>query len=113
MQQIAYNEAALIALLKKKDRSSFDHLYNKYSGSLYFAVLKIIPDKQTACEILQDVFVKIWLKIDTYDSEKGRLFTWMFNIARNLSVDILRSKTYQTHKSLLEIGAIEYTEGLV
>jgi len=41
----------------------------------------------------QEVFVNIWRKIQSYDSNKGRLFTWMLNIARNLAIDVLRSKS--------------------
>jgi len=42
--------------------------------------------------VLQDVFLKIWDKIDQYDPSKGKLFTWMLNIARNHAIDKTRSK---------------------
>ncbi len=42
--------------------------------------------------MLQDTFLRIWEKIGSYDSAKGRLFTWMLNIARNLAIDKTRSK---------------------
>lgn len=45
-------------------------------------------------EVLQDVFLKIWDKIDSYDREKGKLFTWMVNIARNQAIDKTRSKEF-------------------
>jgi RNA polymerase sigma factor (sigma-70 family) len=41
---------------------------------------------------LHDVFLKVWNKIEDYDASKGRFFTWMLNIARNLAIDKLRSK---------------------
>ena len=41
---------------------------------------------------MQDVFLRIWDRIDNYDAAKGRLFTWMLNIARNLAIDKTRSK---------------------
>ena len=44
---------------------------------------------------LQEVFINIWRKIESYDPVKGRLFTWMLNIARNASIDTLRSRSYQ------------------
>jgi RNA polymerase sigma-70 factor (ECF subfamily) len=49
----------------------------------------------TANDVLQEVFINIWRKIESYDPVKGRLFTWMLNIARNASIDTLRSKGYQ------------------
>ncbi len=55
-------------------------------------VLRIVKKEDIAEEVLQDVFMKIWNSIGQYDASKGRLFTWMFNVARNLSIDKLRSK---------------------
>jgi RNA polymerase sigma factor (sigma-70 family) len=60
--------------------------------------LQIIKENEPANDILQEVFINIWRKIETYDPVKGRLFTWMLNIARNASIDALRSKSYQNSK---------------
>ena len=53
---------------------------------------KVIYDEQTAQDVLQEVFVKIWNNISQYNAEKGRIYTWMINIARNAAIDKLRSK---------------------
>ncbi|MDB5246291.1 MAG: sigma-70 family polymerase sigma factor [Segetibacter sp.] len=82
-------------MLKQRQESAFSYLYDHYSGSLYSVILGIIPDREIASDILQDVFIKIWRQIETYDTTKGRLFTWMLNVARNASIDALRSKNYQ------------------
>jgi RNA polymerase sigma-70 factor (ECF subfamily) len=55
-------------------------------------------DGELANDVLQEVFVNIWRKIDQYDTGKGRLFTWMLNIARNAAIDTLRSKGYQNSR---------------
>jgi len=81
--------------LKAKDEQSFSYLYDNYSGALYSIVLQIIPDREMASDVLQEAFVNIWRKIESYDASKGRLFTWMLNVARNLAIDMLRSKAYQ------------------
>lgn len=52
----------------------------------------MVKHEDVAEEVLQDVFLKIWDKIDSYDSSKGKLFTWMLNIARNQAIDKTRSK---------------------
>ena len=52
---------------------------------------------------MQEVFINIWRKIETYDSTKGRLFTWMLNIARNASIDMLRAKSYQNSQKNQEL----------
>lgn len=55
-------------------------------------VSRIIKKEEVAEEVLQDAFLKIWDKIGSYDATKGRLFTWMLNITRNLAIDKIRSK---------------------
>ena len=93
MEQTAlYTEEELITLLRQKSQQGFNYLYKQYAGVLYGAVKKVIYDDQTAQDVLQEVFVKIWNNIATYDSAKGRIYTWMLNIARNAAIDKLRSK---------------------
>jgi RNA polymerase sigma-70 factor (ECF subfamily) len=48
--------------------------------------------------VLQEVFVNMWRKINTYDETKGRLFTWMLNIGRNAAIDKIRSKGYKDNQ---------------
>ncbi|MEJ0031718.1 MAG: sigma-70 family RNA polymerase sigma factor [Bacteroidota bacterium] len=69
-----------------------DYLYDHYSAALYGVISRIIINEDVAEEVLQDVFLRIWDRIDNYDASKGRLFTWMLNIARNLAIDKTRSK---------------------
>ena len=71
------------------------YLYDNYAGALYGVVKQIVTDLEVGNDVLQEVFVSIWRKIDTYDPTKGRLFTWMLNIARNAAIDKTRSKGYQ------------------
>lgn len=75
-----------------RDRIAFAYLYDHYSGALYGVISRIINKEEVAEEVLQDVFLKIWAKIEAYDASKGRLFTWMLNIARNQAIDKTRSK---------------------
>ncbi len=85
-------EEHLISLLRKKDRQGFELLYDNYSGAIYGVILRIVKQNEVAEEALQDVFLNIWNKIDQYNAEKGKLFTWIINIARNMAIDKLRSK---------------------
>jgi len=90
-----YSEQELIDSLQKRDTQSFNYLYDNYASALYGIINQIVPDKETANDVLQDVFVNIWKKIESYDPRKGRLFTWMLNVARNASIDKVRSRSYQ------------------
>lgn len=91
----------LLPLLLKKDDRSFKILYDNYSKSLYGIIFNLIKDNEEAEDVLQEVFVKIWKNIDTYNTSKGRLYTWMLNIARNSSIDKLRSKNFNNSQKNL------------
>jgi RNA polymerase sigma factor (sigma-70 family) len=55
-------------------------------------IFRVIKKEEIAEEVLQDVFIRIWDRFDNYDATKGKLFTWMLNIARNQAIDKTRSK---------------------
>src|SRR5215212_4004292 len=93
-----YGEHELVALLQKRDQKAFAYLYENYSAALYGIVHSIVADRESSNDVLQNVFVNIWKKIESYDASKGRLFTWMLNIARNASIDTLRSKNFQNSR---------------
>jgi RNA polymerase sigma factor (sigma-70 family) len=97
-------EADLVSRLKAKDRLALEYLYDHYSGALYGVVFRVIPREDIAEEVLQDVFLKAWDKIEQYDSSKGKLFTWLLNIARNQAIDKTRSKEINKE---LKTGGIE------
>jgi RNA polymerase sigma factor, sigma-70 family len=66
-------------------------------------ILRVVKSEDVAEEVLQDVFLKIWERIGSYDTTKGRLFTWMMNIARNQAIDKTRSKEISKSKKTDDI----------
>ena len=90
-----YEEHELVGSLRKKDEEAFSYLYEHYSGALYGVVKQIVGDAELSNDVLQETFVNIWKRMESYDESKGRLFTWMLNIARNAAIDKTRSKGFQ------------------
>src|SRR5476649_1164377 len=74
-----------------------------YSSSLYGVISRIIIDTPTAEDVLQETFIKIWHSFSSYSADKGRLFTWMVNIARNMAIDKVRSKDYKNQNKNQDI----------
>ncbi len=91
----------LLVQIYKKDGKAFTTLYEMYSKNLYGVIFNIIKDKEEAEDILQEVFVKIWKNLETYNEGKGRFFTWIINIARNATIDRLRSKGHNNSRKNL------------
>ncbi len=83
---------------------------------MYGVINIIVKKEEFAEEILQDTFIKVWKKIEDYDASKGRFFTWMLNIARNMAIDKLRSKEFKSGSktddisTFVNIGDSGYSE---
>jgi len=91
----------LLAMINNKDEKAFSHMYNMYSRSLFAVIANLIREHEEAEDVLQETFVKIWKNIDSYSEAKGRLYTWMLNIARNAAIDKLRSKGFNNSRKNL------------
>jgi RNA polymerase sigma factor (sigma-70 family) len=89
------SEDALIARLRAQESQAMAILYDMYGATLYGVILQIVKVEEVAEDVLQEAFIKIWKSFDSYDEHKGRLFTWMINICRNLAIDSIRSKGYR------------------
>jgi len=94
-RKISLSEEELVRALRNRERIAIEALYDMYSSSLYGVISRIIVDTATAEDVLQETFIKIWNSFSAYSTEKGRLFTWMVNIARNLAIDKIRSKDFK------------------
>ena len=93
--KISLTEAELIQAIRQKQKIGSEALYNMYSASLFGVIIRIVQDEDLAEDLLQETFIKIWNSFDSYDEKKGRIFTWMVNLARNLSIDKVRSKDFR------------------
>jgi len=93
--KISLSEEELVRALANREKIAVEALYDMYSSSLFGVISRIVIETETAEDVLQETFVKIWHSFSSYSTEKGRLFTWMVNIARNLAIDKIRSKDFK------------------
>lgn len=84
------NDNFLIQQLKDKDERALSLLYDKYAGAIYSVIIKMVRDEGKAQNLLQDTFMTVWEKAESYDANKGRFYTWVFRIARNKTLNFLR-----------------------
>lgn len=103
MPNVQIDENTLVQMLKSKSEQGFDYLYANYSSALFGIISKITQEKDLAEDILQEAFIKIWNNIEQYDPGKGRLFTWMLNLTRNLTIDTLRSKAVAIQSKIQDV----------
>jgi RNA polymerase sigma-70 factor (ECF subfamily) len=103
-----YSQEILVELLQEQPDKAIPILYDKYSGALYGVIWRILKSDEDAQDILQEVFVKIWQKRDLYNGSKGRIFTWMMQIARNTSINHLQSKSFKTKEKIHSLDSDVY-----
>ncbi len=110
LQQLKYTEAELLQGLQTHDEQAYSFLYDHYSKALFTIIFRIVPQQEVAEDVLQEVFVKIWQNIKSYDATKGRLYTWMLNIARNQAIDRTRSREFTNQNKTTELAENVYSE---
>ena len=82
----------LLAAISGGDQRAFAQLYESCSAHLFGLLLRILQRRDWAEEALQDCFLKIWQKSETYEPARGAPLTWLSTIARYRALDLLRMK---------------------
>lgn len=86
-------EKDIIASLKKPESRNFgfNQLVRSYQQRIYWLVRKMVIDHDDADDLVQEIFVKVWLSIDKF-REESKLYTWIYRIATNECLNFLRKK---------------------
>jgi RNA polymerase sigma-70 factor (ECF subfamily) len=85
-------DASVIAAIRSGDASAMAVLYDRYSSLVYSVALRILGDSGLSEDVLQDVFMQLWRRPETFDSSRGSLGPWLAVIARNRAIDALRKR---------------------
>jgi len=84
------SDKEIILKVTGNDSKALEELYDRYSPILFTLINKIVQEKSAAEDLLSDIFVIIWQKINLFDSEAGNVYTWMINLARNKAIDYVK-----------------------
>src|SRR5260221_10094500 len=88
------NRSQLVAALARVaggDRAALRIIYQDTSAKLFGVCLRILNNRSEAEDVLQDVFVTVWRKAESFDPGRASPITWLVAIARNRSIDRLRA----------------------
>lgn len=92
----------MIARTGLGDRDAFAALYEATSAKLHAVCLSVLKDRPEAEEALQEVYIKIWQSAGRYAVNGLSPMTWLITIARNRSIDRLRSRGSDPFSSPVE-----------
>src|SRR5438067_5210090 len=86
-------DIGLLDRIVARDADAIGELYDRHSRLLFGLIVRIVRDRGEAEEILQEVFVQVWTRAETYNEQIGTPIAWLVRIARNRAIDRLRSNT--------------------
>jgi RNA polymerase sigma-70 factor (ECF subfamily) len=96
--------------LKNRDEVSLEMLYERYSRLVYSTVFRIVGSVSDAEEVTQEVFLRVWKNAGKFDPSKGSALAWLMAITRRLAIDRTRSKQFKSHRSEVNLAAVNVEE---
>jgi len=101
---------AALARIAGGDRGALQLLYRDTSAKLYAVCVRILRDEGEAEDVLQDVYTTVWQRAGIFDPARASPITWLVAIARNRSIDRLRSGAIAARAQTIDEAAADVTD---
>jgi len=98
MSSSGESTSVLLPAVARGALAAFEALYDRYSGTLYALLLRILSNADDAQEVLQESFVKVWTNANMFDAVRGSEVAWLISIARSRGIDRLRSRRIRSDR---------------
>ncbi|HEU4635018.1 MAG TPA: sigma-70 family RNA polymerase sigma factor, partial [Edaphobacter sp.] len=82
----------LLRRVSDRDASAMTELFDRYGGMVYSVALRVLRDPARAEDLLQDIFLQLWKKPESFVSSRGSLGAWLLVVTRNRAIDVLRRR---------------------
>lgn len=92
----AFDYDAALAGCARGDKHALRRLYDQESARLLGVALRIVRNRQTAEDVLQDAFVSIWTRAVSFDATRGTGRGWIYTIVRHRALDAIRDGAHET-----------------
>ncbi|WP_416907239.1 MAG: sigma-70 family RNA polymerase sigma factor [Polymorphobacter sp.] len=99
--------AMLLSRAASGDQLAFRDFYDRTSAKLFGVILRILPERGEAEDVLQDVYLTIWRKAAEFDPVRASPVTWTATIARNRAIDRLRAKRVRPTAPMDDAAIVE------
>jgi RNA polymerase sigma-70 factor (ECF subfamily) len=108
LSQQGGSDADLANRLKKRDPDAMTVLYDRFGRLAYSVILAIVHDGAVAEDLLQETFLRVWNRVQAFDSERGALGAWLLAVARNRAIDHVRSAGARMSLNCFELEEREH-----
>jgi RNA polymerase sigma-70 factor, ECF subfamily len=102
-------DGRLLQRIATRDTAALAELYDRHSRLLFGLILRIVRDRGGAEDLLQEAFVRVWTRAETYDAQVGGPLPWIVRVARNCAIDHLRARRTRAtvDAPAIDVAAIE------
>ena len=89
---LEHDDRELIAEIARRRSEALERLYERYRMVVYHLALKILNNRESAEEVVLEVFWQVWRDAERYDAQRGSVGAWIATVARSRAIDALRSR---------------------
>ena len=97
----------LVRRLKARDANAMTDLYDRYGRAAYSVIYRVVRNAAVSEDLVQETFLRVWNRVQSFDQERGALGPWILTVARNRAIDYLRSVDGRISANALELDKLE------
>ncbi len=101
------DDPSLVRRLKAHEPKAMNDLYDRYGRVAYSLIYRIVRNSSTAEDLVQETFLRVWNRVQSFDAERGALGAWVLTVARNRAIDYLRSVDGRMEASAIQLDHLE------
>jgi RNA polymerase sigma-70 factor (ECF subfamily) len=101
------DDSDLARRLKAREPQAMADLYDRYGRLAYSLIFRVVRNAAAAEDLVQETFLRVWNRVQSFDPQRGALGPWVLTVARNRAIDYLRSLDGRMSASSLELDRLE------
>jgi len=101
------DDADLARRLKTRDPHAMSTLYERYGRLAYSLIFRLVRDASAAEDLVQETFLRVWNRAQSFDERRGALGPWILTVARNRAIDYVRSVSGRMSAGALQLDRLE------
>lgn len=90
MELTDLTDEQLMAHIINRNNDALEVIYDRYSSAIMGLAIRMLRNRQSAEEVVQETFWRVWERASTFDAHRGTFSSWLFSIARRYAIDLTR-----------------------
>ncbi|MCU1261356.1 MAG: polymerase, sigma-24 subunit, subfamily [Bryobacterales bacterium] len=106
--EVPEGDRELVDRLKRRDPRALAELYDRFGRLAYSVIIAIVRDSGIAEDLVQETFLRVWNRVQAFDSQRGAMGPWLLTVARNRAIDHVRSAAARMSRNVYELEEREH-----